>query len=114
MTQNSAVNQFRPYEIDTSSIYIPKTYPLIDVDIPVRMVSSLADITCPPQQNFNLMNGIIPDFSYAEIAGRSHVNLIANNDASFFNEIINYLPFEAIAVENQLLCPIVPIIDPDE
>lgn len=60
------------------------------------------------------MNGIIPDFSQADMTGRSHVGLIANNDASFFNEIINYLPFEAIAVENSLLCPIVPIIDPDD
>ena len=71
---------------------------------------SVSDKTCNSASNLALLSGITT-LTFETLDGSMEVDHmdILSNDAAFMSNFMNQLPGEFIAIENPLLCPIIPI-----
>ena len=78
--------------------------------IPVHAMVSASDMTCPSASNLTLLSGITTLSSETLAVGMEvdHMDILSN-DAAFMSNFMNQLPGEFIAIDNPLLCPIIPI-----
>lgn len=53
--QNTALSQFRPYEVETADLYTPGSYDVKSITIPVHAILSETDEACPAQANLVIM-----------------------------------------------------------
>ena len=90
-------------------------YPVENITIPVAGILSEGDEACSAGPN-QLILEAVPGFTstiYSDEAA-DHIGMIADNSAFTITSLKEYLSDIAIVVENELLCPIEPIPDPDE
>ena len=76
--------------------------------IPVHAMVSDSDKTCPYDKNLALLSGITTLTSDILEGSMDHMDILSN-DAAFMSNFMNQLPGEFIAIDNPLLCPIIPI-----
>ena len=76
--------------------------------IPVHAMVSASDKTCTSDKNLALLSGITTLTFETLSVGMDHMDILSN-DAAFMSNFMNQLPGEFIAIDNPLLCPIIPI-----